>query len=186
MSPILAPLLALSIGVNIGLVVRVVRPPEPADRAAPHAPPPPRELDRMLARHVERMTEDLGLDDQQLAALREAHGTLFPSILETHAHVESLGDDAARAFAEEVNDPDAFRARVGALQGSRARLDSLLTEVFLAEVAILDASQRDRYIRGNPWSRRLEGPPRGDRRPRGDRPPPGHRPPPGEGPPPPR
>jgi hypothetical protein len=60
-----------------------------------------------------------------------------------------------------VGTPDAFRARVQGLQQTQALLDSLLTEVLLAEVAVLDPDQRVGYIEISPWSRRYQKPPPG-------------------------
>jgi len=47
------------------------------------------------------------------------------------------------------------------LQQTQALLDSLLTEVLLAEVAVLDPDQRAGYIEISPWSRRYQKPPPG-------------------------
>jgi hypothetical protein len=116
-------------------------------------------LGPVMDRHLEQMTEGLGLDSGQQATIRDAHELLFPAIREAHKDVEALRDEAAGIFSRGVGSPDAFRAHVRQLQRSQARLDSLLTEVLLAELAVLDADQRDRYIRISPWSRRPGAPP---------------------------
>lgn len=163
MKRILAIALALSVGLNVGFLVRELR-EEP-----PRGPKPPRgesrrpSFERIFERHVERVQRELELDDAQVSALRDVHGTMLPQILEAEAWVEELRDEAAHAFTNVDQSPAEFRALVREVQASRARLDSLLTEVLLGEVAALEPEQRERYIRTNPWGRRLDGRPKGDR-----------------------
>jgi hypothetical protein len=161
MNRMLAIFLALSLGANVGLVLRVLdAPPAAQHLRRPHRGGKPF-LDRALDHHLERLSADLALRAEQQAALREAHGVLFPSIRRTHQAIEQQRDAVARAFAEEVGTPGAFRARVQGLQQTQALLDSLLTEVLLAEVAVLDPDQRAGYIEISPWSRRYQKPPPG-------------------------
>jgi len=112
MNRMLAIFLALSLGANVGLVLRVLdAPPAAQHLRRPHRGGKPF-LDRALDHHLERLSADLALRAEQQAALREAHGVLFPSIRRTHQAIEQQRDAVARAFAEEVGTPGAFRARV--------------------------------------------------------------------------
>ncbi|MEZ4649871.1 MAG: periplasmic heavy metal sensor [Candidatus Eisenbacteria bacterium] len=153
-------LLTLSVGLNIGLLFRTSqgdRTPLPPDRPPV---PPPVQFERLMDHHLEQMTNGLGLNGDQQAAIRTAHDRLFPSIRESHREVERLRNDAAAAFGGDV-DANAFRARVSELSRAQATLDSLLTEVLLAEAAVLDPEQRQQYVKQSPWSRRIEEPARG-------------------------
>ncbi len=150
-----AILLALSLGLNAGLVVRACRAPSPLERRASGQRPT---LDEVLERHFERMTNNLELSAQQQTAIREVHETLLPSVREARMRVEASRDAAGNTFRGAVDAPDVFRASVHEIQQARAHVDSLLTEVLLAEMSVLNADQREEYVKASPWSRRLGGP----------------------------
>jgi len=164
-------LLALSVGINVGWAFRswratsewqTVGPRAPAPEGRPGPGPGARvHLERVMEQHLDRMSEALGLTADQQAALRRVHDALFPGLRDAHRNVEMQRDAAARLFNDQLDDPDAFRRTVRDLQRSQARLDSLLTEVLIGEVAVLDHDQRARYIRNNPWSQRAPGAPPG-------------------------
>jgi hypothetical protein len=158
MNRTLVILLTLSISANLGFVVRALH--APAD--GPQKP----KVTQIMDRHLERMTEDLALHTGQQNALQQTHSALFPSLRTAYQNVEEQRDAVTRAFVEAADAPDMFRTRVHALQQARGRLDSLLTEVLLAEVAVLDSNQRIHYIAVSPWSRRYKKPPTGQGPPR--------------------
>lgn len=150
-------LLALSVGLNVGLLVRgngSDELPPPGDRR-PGGPPV--QFEQVMEHHLEQMTEGLSLRDDQIDEIRKTHDALFPAIRASHREVERLRNEAAKAFGVEA-DPDRFRVRVAELSRAQVELDSLLTEVLLGESAVLGPEQRRRYVGHSPWSRRIEEP----------------------------
>ncbi len=160
MRKILTIVLAISIGLNAGLLVRALRTPSGPSEDGPRQQ---EQLDEILTRHFERMTADLDLSAAQQAEIRKAHDASLPSIRKAQARLESARSAVRNSILTAVDAPDEFRGNVLELQQSRARLDSLLTEMFIVEMTALDPVQRERYVEVSPWNRPfVRSPPQDD------------------------
>lgn len=184
----LIPLLLLSLGLNAGFLVIRFRP----RRRPPQRPPHSSDMSGHLQQHLSRMTDHLGLTEEQQGKLQAVYDRSFPAILEA----STLARDRRRALAEcfgsiEVKAGE-LKAMLENLGAAHAALDSAMADIILSESSILTSEQRRLYLEEIPWGQSREGaggPPPG-RGPGGGRPggrpgggPPGGRPPRG-GPPP--
>lgn len=184
MKKMLYLLLAVSLGVNAGLLVVTLKhrdqpppppgQPPPGDRidGRPGQPPgPPPDPRHMAETHLAGMTRHLDLDPEQQREIR--------AILERDAvrlaDLQRASADAGRrisdAFAAPDFDPEAFLRLVTETSAVRATLDSLSAVMLTGEAAVLTPEQRTKFaevapdIHVNPGQAQ---PPRG----------PQHRPPP--------
>lgn len=143
-------LLALSLGLNAGLLYRWA--------AGPPGPPPgggdlgPGGLERILAAHLDRMSEGLGLSDEQRAAIGAVLDERVPQVLEQNRRVVEARRALALVYQAPRWDADAFRASVTALHDAQTELDRLVGEAMIGEASVLSAEQRSRYVRASPWS----------------------------------
>ncbi len=100
--------LAVSVGLNAGLLYVVVlskgeeghRPPPGSGR-----PPPGAHFEGVLDAHLRRMTESLGLDDQQRTTIAALHQTLLPKIREQHRTKDRLRRELAELYASPSFEP---------------------------------------------------------------------------------
>jgi Spy/CpxP family protein refolding chaperone len=181
---------ALSMGLNAGLLyVSLVhrgdgqgsggRPPareEPGEAGQDRQPQPgqpPGDFESVIRSHLDKMTRDLQLDDQQRSAIAKVHQGLLPRIVAERRDIEGLRREVASRYAGPTIDEAAFRSLVQQISQRQARLDSLVTEAMLGEAACLTPDQRQRYVREMPWGgpmpaperpgeKRTENPPRRD------------------------
>jgi Spy/CpxP family protein refolding chaperone len=151
-------LLILSLGLNVGLLLRPLLggpPPPPRFADAPGDPGGARQdhprWDGLAERRLERLAGQLGLDPAQharLAAIRRAG-------LEPMAGRRDAVRRARRALLEAYRtdpaDTVAVRARLADLGAAQARVDSLVAAVMLREIAILTPAQRGAYLEALPW-----------------------------------
>ncbi len=148
-------LLAVSLGVNAGMMVVTLKhrgtPSYPPHQMPPGQPPgggpggpPGHQIDprRMIEDHVARITQHLGLDQQQQEAIR--------AILERDAvRLESLRQAVMEAqlrmkeaFAAPDYDEATFLGLVAEAGAARAALDSLSAVMLISEAAVLTPEQR--------------------------------------------
>lgn len=161
--------LAVSVGLNAGLLYVVVlskgeeghRPPPGSGR-----PPPGAHFEGVLDAHLRRMTESLGLDDQQRTTIAALHQTLLPKIREQHRTKDRLRRELAELYASPSFEPAAFRALVEQLGKAQRELDALVTEAMLGEAAVITTDQRRKYAREMPWANPLPPPHPREGRPR--------------------
>jgi len=155
-------LLALSVGLNVGLLYvqrsREPLPPQPPPEAGPPAPGPGR-FDDLVRNHVDRMAEGLRLDEDQVRRLREVHRDLLPRMASVSRDLDELRRSVGDEYVARDLDAEQLRGDVARLSRTQATLASLVVEAMLAEAAILTPDQRERYARAMPWGRRGAPPP---------------------------
>lgn len=155
-------LLALSLGLNAGMLFQRLQHPPPF---GPQRPPlkgkGPETPTAFLEHHLLRMTEDLQLDEAQQQALTSLLAERIPPILAQQERLRvarrSLGD----LYISEELEPDTFRARVRRLSEAQAELDRLVGEVMVEEASLLSYEQRQRYFIVMPWGKGPVGQPPG-------------------------
>jgi Spy/CpxP family protein refolding chaperone len=163
-------LLALSIGLNAGLLYAAL-----AGRAQAPAPaPPPPGIDSicvplgdgagsmpgaglcepMMRVRMQRMAERLSLDEGQREQMNAILSEMLPQILAGRDAVQR----ARLAVHAEYRQPQLDAARVRLLtrdlNATQARVDSLVVETMLRESALLSPAQRAGYFESMPWDRR--------------------------------
>ncbi len=163
--------LAVSLGLNAGLLFMTLGKGRPGPVPAPgdHRPPSVERPETLLREHLLRMTESLGLDETQRAAVENVHRDLLPKIGEQFRLLGELRRSIADHYASSEFDAAQFKDLARSLSETQARLDSLVTEAMLGEAAVLTSDQRAKYAREMPWGRRGEPPPGQDRERRGER-----------------
>jgi Spy/CpxP family protein refolding chaperone len=149
--------LALSVGLNAGLVYMTVS--SPGSAPGSNRPPPPGHFDTLLEDHLKKMTQSLGLAEKQRDAIAAIHRELLPKISEQHRAMEALRQAIATHYEGPDFDAAAFRKLARNLSEAQARLDALVTEAMLGEANLLRPDQRRKYAREMPWGRRGAPPP---------------------------
>jgi Spy/CpxP family protein refolding chaperone len=161
-------LLALSIGLNVGLVYMALaarsNAPPPGPPATFIEPPAPGEPDGsgpvtvpcepMLRRRMERMARRLGLDDGQRDRLNVILNETLPQILAGRTAVQRARMALQFEYGRVDLDSDRIRILSRELNAAQARLDSLVVETMLRESAVLSPEQRGRYFESMPWGSR--------------------------------
>lgn len=145
--------LAVSVGLNVGLLYRVLTPGPDGDGREERRRPPPVDMGTALEGHLDRMTEHLGLHDGQRAAIQAVHEERLPGILAQRRVAADLRAEVVAHFERPEIDPEEFRALVRRLAEARGRLDALVAEAMLGEAAVLTLEQRRSYAEEMPWSR---------------------------------
>lgn len=175
-------LLAMSLGINIGLISTSLlhktgeRRPGPGPGAGP--PVDPR---RMVEHHVTRMTLHLGLSPEQQKAIRSLLERSAPQQTHLQLEVQKTSRRLADAFSAPEFDEKRFFALVREASDARSRLDFLSAEMLVGEASVLTPEQRRMFAEVAPTihagpqrPQRDGGPPRRGRGPRGNEPPPPH------------
>ena len=147
--------LAVSLGLNAGLVYMTLAKRSPG----PHRPPPPGHFGTLLDDHLNKMTESLGLDEEQRSGIEAIHRELLPKISEQHRAMEDLRRAIADHYAGPEFDAANFKKLALGLSEAQAGLDALVSEAMLGEANLLTAEQRRKYAGEMPWGRRGAPPP---------------------------
>ena len=160
-------LLALSVGLNVGLLYSALfgargaaqAVPEPAPAfieggpAPPPDAPPCESCDAPCGERLLRLTRHLELGEEQHAHLAQVLDKTMPQIIAARASVQ----EARRAVQAEYNtdrpDPARVHTAVRAMNAAQARLDSLVAETMLQEIGVLTPEQMHRYLERLPWAR---------------------------------
>lgn len=153
-------LLALSLGLNAGLLVTILLPSRPAVPPPLERPLPPREHPRPeaeLLRRLNQLTRRLRLDPAQRGEMDIILRETMPPIIRKNDAIRDLHRRMEDLYREAAPDPAAIRAIVGETAHVRTELDSLVSEAMLREMSILSAHQRELYLQQFPV--RGEGPP---------------------------
>ena len=172
-------LLAVSLGVNAGLmVVTLYNRTTPPDFGPPGPPPDhdrygpgdgpgrrPDNPDWLTENHVSLLTRYLDLDTEQQQAIADVVRRFASDLLQAQARSLTAGDALSAAYAEPGFDPDGFRRLVAEASAARTALDSLSAEALVAEAALLTESQRAKFADLVPFMHHQPDPPPGDRRP---------------------
>jgi len=142
--------LAVSIGLNVGLIYSAVSGPgreeAPAPRAREEAPAPQARLDRM--------TRSLGLDERQRGEMQRVLEETMPSIIAAREEVRQARRAVQTEYGADRPEPARVHRAVRAMNAAQARLDSLVAETMLLEIGVLGPEQMHRYRTCLPWERR--------------------------------
>ena len=146
-------LLAVSIGLNVGVIATTVLhqvgnpPPGPGPRARgrPPARATPRPRTRFWTTTCAGMTRHLDLDAGQQEAIRAVLEVQMPRLVEARAAAEAANRRLVEVFGAPDFDPDAFRRLAAEASASRARVDSLSAVMLVAEAALLTPEQRLKF-----------------------------------------
>ena len=161
-------LLALSLGLNAGLlyvqlrdageprrsdVMRMPPPPpgRPGERPPGRGPLGPGQRDLPSAEdlvngHVDRMRHHLRIDREQEDAIREQLSSSMPKILRQRRAMEDARERLARVVEGPNLEMDEFRRLSQALHRAQTGLDSLVTEAMVTELRLLSPEQRRGYV----------------------------------------
>ncbi len=144
--------LALSVGLNAGLIYREVsesrrRPPE---REKPTA-------DRIIERRLAQLTGRLTLDLDQQARVRAVLEEYVPQVMAHGDSVEQVRSRLAAAYGDSVVDAGRVRALRARMNRVQAEADSLMSESLLREAELLTPAQRVDYAKILPWRRHGHG-----------------------------
>jgi len=177
-------LLALSLGLNVGLLYTTLadaarrREPVPL---APFVGAPPRPIDGppgaepglephcpalcepMMRRRLGGLASRLDLDEGQQETLGGILRQAYPQILALRESVAAARRTLQVAYARPMIEPGAIRRLTQEINLAQARLDSLVAETMLREASVLTADQRARYFQRMRWGQD-SGRSRADRR----------------------
>jgi Spy/CpxP family protein refolding chaperone len=150
--------LLLSLGLNLGLGVSLWRqgdapptwPESPGDEASPGEPGPGFLPDRdqvrsFMERRLDRMSEDLGLTDDQRSALMAIHLEIGDEVFSRRRELLDRREELQALHAADDPDLDAVHVAARALGEIQAELDSLVVEAMFRERAVLTPEQREHY-----------------------------------------
>jgi len=166
--------LALSMGVNAGLVYIALSNREGGSTAGDQSrgaggeerrggdrrgqPGSSDDSESIIRSHLDRMSQDLGLDARQRSAIGAVHERLLPRIMEERRRMDALRGQVTARYSQEAIEPEGFRALVREVSGAKATIESLVTEAMLGEAAVLTYEQRQKYVRAAPWGHPLAPP----------------------------
>lgn len=156
-------LLALSIGINLGVMGMTLlnggaeqplgpRPDGPrgeADRGPGVRPNP----EQLVQRHLQGMTQHLELDAEQQQAVRLIMERYMPEQAERQLRVDQTSNQLSRAYAAPVFDAAQFRRLTEAASRAHLELDSLSTVMLVAEAEVLTPDQRRKFAAAAPTLR---------------------------------
>ena len=156
--------LLVSVGLNVGLALRLREAPAPADRAwrdrAGRLMPAPGDSqawhDRM-DRRFRRLDRMLDLDPAQQEAFRAHRAGVAEDLRTLTAALEDRRALLRAEAARRPPDPAAVAAAVAAVGRAEARLDSLVAVHLEAELRLLRPAQQEHLLRTLPLQR-LGGP----------------------------
>lgn len=147
-------LLALSIGLNIGVIGTTVvhrgkrlpppRPPGPPT-GGQHQPGQRPDPARIVEDHVRGMTQHLNLNSEQQQAIRAILERYATQLTALQVEVEETSQRLPEAYADPAIDPDQFQQLVAEASNARAQLDSLSAVMLMAEAAVLTPEQRQKF-----------------------------------------
>ena len=143
--------LLLSLGVNLGLGLSLLRPshspPPPSSEVAPEPEiaPEPGQTDRFLRHRLDRMDRTLHLAPQQREALWSLHRDLGREIVDRREEVREARARLHQAYADSGAEAAALHRILRTVNASQTELDSLVIEVMLREREILTPEQRRHY-----------------------------------------
>lgn len=161
-------LLALSIGLNVGLLVDDLaerwrgggcrgprfgdpgfeRPLRPGHERPGQGLPDPA---RLVEQRIEHLQATLDLDESQKTALAEAAAATMPRLVTEFAALREARHAVRTLYRQPDVEPARIREAVGELARAQTRLDSLVAESMLREAEILTPEQRARYVESLPW-----------------------------------
>ncbi len=146
--------LALSVGLNLGLIVRECSTPRGGpdhgrDRAGRERPT----ADEIVARRMNDLKGRLDLTPDQETALRSILTGTIPRVMARSDSVHVLRTRLVAAYGDSVLDPVRVRELAEAMNAAQAGVDSVISESLLREAAVLTPEQRKIYTGMLPWGR---------------------------------
>ncbi len=154
-------LLLISLGLNLGLGLRLVRLDQPATEFGPGSPgwsgrgglhgqrPAPGDTTawrRFMGRRLDHLADQLDLRPDQMANFREAQGSPGRPLRQKRRELGQARLRLRELMTEEVIDRAAVRRAMKAMGRQQAEMDSLVAETVLGELEFLDPDQRLRYL----------------------------------------
>lgn len=174
MKPFLWIVLFASLGLNAGLVWRVISERDKAGQTVRAADPAVLERSESfgarpwrrpsqavladssrwseMAQHrLDRLAQRLGLEGEQRRRFTAVHLQAATEIRRQRLAVSEARRELYRIYTASEIDRDAVAAAVAELTVRQGRLDALVAEVLSEELALLDRGQRERYLALMPW-----------------------------------
>ena len=148
---ILYLLLAVSIGVNAGLIITTQQhrslPSHPEPPTGPREPGPGHRPNpaQLIEDHIQGVTHHLDLTPDQQVALRTVLGKHTPELIVRQRLAAEAGARLSDAFAATVFVADHFQQLTTEASVARASLDSISAIMLVDEAAILTLKQRIRF-----------------------------------------
>jgi len=152
-------LLALSIGINIGLAYRSLPGADETSMDPPRPKGPREEFRAVMDNHLDRMADGLDLSDEQVASIRQVLDRESPGIIAQRDLVDGERRTLRDIYVAPVFDRAAYRAQLERLHSAQAVLDERIGNAMVGEAVVLDEEQRRRYVRGMPWGQTGRPPP---------------------------
>ena len=175
-------LLLLSFGLNIGLGYAVlsrrgaetdVMSPAPARRGSGRGialqDSAQASTGENWNRRLNRICRRLQLEPAQEKAFRQVRLEMMPEIDTRRHEVQQARRALHLSCLDPETPPDQVRQRVHTLTVAQGRLDSMVTETLLRELALLTLDQRQRYVATMPWELQSPKRPHTDRQRHGQR-----------------
>ncbi len=147
-------ILLLSLGLNIGLGLNLLRRPSVAapPGKAPVAvspvadePPDSAQVERFMRRRLDRMSDELSLDDRQRNQLWTLHQDAGREVFGRRRAMANARWQLHEAYAAPESDPVVIHAAVRRIGLTQSDLDSMIVEVMMREREILTPDQRRHY-----------------------------------------
>ncbi len=147
---IITLLLALSLGLNIGviattLVQRTAEPPPGQGPGPGGGGRQPAHPARLVDNHLKGMTQHLDLDQEQQDAIRSIMTRHMGELSVLRIAAEEAGRNLSEVYGAQAFDPEHFLRLVHQTSAARARLDSLSSVMLVAEAAVLTTEQRIKF-----------------------------------------
>ena len=152
-------LLLVSLGLNLGLGLRLVRLPHPlalpevtaggsrsGQRWERPAPGDSMGWRQFMGRRLEHLATRLDLRPDQIATFESAQKTTGRNLRQKRHQLAEIRGRLRDLTAAEAIDRQAVRAAMAEMARRQAEMDSLAAETLLDELEVLDPEQRDRYL----------------------------------------
>lgn len=151
-------LLLISLGLNLGLASRLVRPGQEAALPGPGggagggprwerpAPGDTTAWRQFMGRRVDHLAERLELSPEQVVHFRETHRATGQAMRLKRREVSQARKMLGELMAAETIDRPAVRRAMAEMGRRQVAMDSLAAETLLGELDILDPDQRVRYL----------------------------------------
>jgi Spy/CpxP family protein refolding chaperone len=143
--------LLLSLGINLGLGLHLLRradgpsAPAPPFETGPPMPVDRAQVERFLGRRLDRMQDRLDLSPQQRTALWDLHLADGREIFERRRRLQEARTAFQQLFGDEEPELMEVLAAQRRLSGLQAELDSVVARIMFRERELLTPRQRQAY-----------------------------------------